>query len=557
MNFITELHTELFSKQYYDCIEKFATNDFETAKILGQYYTNIDVAKKMITSVIDNFDFEKHNSSIKIIEPFCGDGRLVVLFIELLSERNMKDIKLNITIWDIFENNAIESERNILKVAKEKSINVEITKDIADSYVIYGQYINKFDICITNPPWGILKPQKIFKDNHTKKEIEDYKVAISTYDNYVKQEFYLSQPTSKFGKWGTNLSRCGVEIAIRLVKKDGICAFVSPASLLSDQVSTPLRHWIFENHCIFNINYYPAEAKLYGSADTSSITVILKKRNNINNPVVDIHDKVLNCTSHQLENDEFNYIRKQGYNFPFEVGISKILILMKFEEMKSVEYYSHILGLKFTREIDETRINEKLLDTGNVVFIKGYMIDRYRHDINPKQFINTSIVSVPDSVNYNKIVWRDVARSSSKRTMKATIVPSGLMAGNSLGVAYFEKNNIDMLKSLIVIMNSFIFEFQARALLVTNHISSGTIKKIKIPCLDESIKILAEMYDMFMASNQISEQDLECIVASLYGFNEEEFYEVLSVFKLESEEEKLLKEKAKKYLTRESRLKND
>jgi Alw26I/Eco31I/Esp3I family type II restriction m6 adenine DNA methyltransferase len=542
------LFGKLFSKQYYEYVDGFVSSKFETVKILGQFYTNTNVAIKMISEVLDNFDFSIYKSDIKIIDPFCGDGRLIVLLIEMLAERKIEDKILDITIWDVDEKNIWLSEENINKAAQKNRLNIKLSAEIVDTYVAYSEFIEVFDICITNPPWGILKPQKILNGEHSVDEIEKYKATILAYDSYMKNEFCISQPTSKFGKWGTNLSRCGVEVALRLIKRQGFCGFVSPASLLSDQVSQPLREWIFEKYHVLKINYYPAEAKLYGSADTSSVTAVVKKDINAKEIKFDVFDKELNFVSHFIEKSEYDFICDKGYIFPFEIGIDMIPILEKFENMQQLDIYCEKWGLKFVREIDETRIQEKLQDSGDVVFIKGYMVDRYQYEISPLQYINPLNARIPGSVNYNKIVWRDVARNSSKRRIKATIIPSGFMAGNSLGIAYVDPENSDKLKTILVIMNSFVFELQVRALLVTNHVSAGIVKKIKIPNLDELGSRLSDMYNSFENQNSVTEEDLECMVAQAYNLSLEEFSKVLTAFKLTSKEKKAIQSCAIKYL---------
>lgn len=529
-------------------MDEFAASEFEKIKILGQFYTNTGVAKKMVSEVMDNFDYNICKSEIRIIDPFCGDGRLLVLLIEMFAERGLQDKVLSITIWDVDEKSLQISVENIDKAAHKYGMHVNLTAENVDTYVAYSELIGEFDICITNPPWGIMKPQKILNGKHQASEIEKYKLAITTYDSYMKEEFSVSQPTSKFGKWGTNLSRCGIEVALQLIRRQGICGIVSPASLLSDQVSEPLRKWIFENYRINKINYYTAEAKLYGTADTSSITAVVLNDKSIEKIKVDTFDKNLNSVSHFIEGDEYDFIREKGYIFPFEIGIDMIPILMKLEEMQQLDGYCKKWNLKFIREIDETRIQEKLQDSGDIIFIKGYMVDRYQYKITPLQYINPSYVKIPESVNYSKIVWRDVARNSSKRRVKATIIPSKFMVGNSLGAAYIEPEDTDKLKTLLVVMNSFVFELQARALLVTNHVSAGVIKKLKLPDLDRICDYIAEMYDSFINKNDVTEEDLECIVAKAYNLSLEEFSKVLTAFTLTSKEVKSLINHAKKYL---------
>ena len=275
MDTINKVKLKDFSNQYYKSVDEFVNSDFEHNKVLGKFYTNISIAEDLVDDIITVFS-EDNIKELNIIDPFCGDGRLIKLLILKMNELdNYKGCRYNVTLWDI-DSKAVEIAKNTLDcIAMDLKIEISVKAEIADAFVLYASEINNYDICITNPPWGLLKPQKIFSDRFGSKEIEKYKDSIALYDEYMKHEFCLSQPTRRFGRWGTNLGRCGVEVALRLINKNGLCGLVSPASLFNDRVSVPFREWIFEQHKIYTISYFPAELKLYGTADVSSITTLI------------------------------------------------------------------------------------------------------------------------------------------------------------------------------------------------------------------------------------------------------------------------------------------
>ena len=169
------------------------------------------------------------------------------------------------------------AKNKIANFCNGNGLDYQIDSRKTDAFVEYKNLEGTYDICVTNPPWGLLKPQKLFSKSNNEETLIGYRSVIEQYDLFMKNAFALSQPSSKFGKWGTNLARCGTELALRLIKKTGICGIVSPASLLNDQISNKLRGWIFENYTVTNVSYYPAELKLYGSADISSITMVIIK----------------------------------------------------------------------------------------------------------------------------------------------------------------------------------------------------------------------------------------------------------------------------------------
>lgn len=523
------------SNQYYDFVNRLTVTDYENNKVLGKFYTNLGIASSMIEEIISSVNPSDFGDTIRIIDPFCGDGRLIRIFMEKVSSRVSWNTKeYIIEIWDVDEN-AVQTAAEALEKSIPSTVSHTILTSFGDAFVNYRGHKSSYDICLTNPPWGLLKPQKLF-GSHEKDEIEQYKAAISCYDTFMKDEFSLSQPTKKFGAWGTNLGRCGTELALSLIDEGGVCGIVSPASLFNDQVSVPLRKWIYETFSIESIVYYPAELKLYGSADVSSITIIAKKRGQIHTTEFSLTmvDSDWKLESQVISDEKFLYIKNNQYTLPFESGFTALDMLMKFGGLPTVSEFCGTNDLLFTREIDETRIAEKLLPEGKITFAKGYMVNRYSFE-SDGLFLNEQIAQVPESVSHWKLVWRDVSRNSQKRRMKATLLSPNHICGNSLGVIW-TKNDDDLikLKSLLSIMNSLVFEFQVRSLLVTNHVSAGIIKQIRIPA-EIDYQTLSVMVDEKL-SGKDNEFAIESYVADLYGLSESEFKALVRCFNFTEEE---------------------
>ena len=522
MNTISNMRLELYSNNYYGCLNSFTQSEFETAKILGQFYTHQNVADTMVENLLESMDIS--GDCISVIDPFCGDGRLIVTLIQKLAIV-APSCRIEVTIWDVDEKGLEIAKQNIQNTAEQCNISVSIAAEATDSFARYYEKQYSYDVCITNPPWSILKPQKYFADQHDTEEQEVFNQAIASYDAYMKEEFHVSQPTSKFGKWGTNLARCGTEVALKLIKPNGFCSIVSPASLLSDQVSERFRKWIFDNYSLSHINYYVAGAKLYGSADITSVTLLFKHSREESEIQVFSYDEHLHAKKHTISVAEYDYIGRNGYVFPFETGIGIISTLISFEKLPALG--NNLFGLKFCREIDETRIQERLVAEGKTVFVKGYMIDRYSYQPSPIQYANPEKCNIPDSTNFERIVWRDVSRNSQLRRVKATIIPPNTIAGNSLGVAYLESYDASKLRYILAIVNSIVFECQARSLLVTNHVSAGVMKKIHMPVPDQEIeKKVVPLVNQCLQGDNSAEPYIESLIAINYGLSLEEFLDL-------------------------------
>lgn len=516
------------SREYYQFVNGFTQSDFEDEKILGKFYTDFDIAKSMVDVISAHYAIDSFKREISIIDPFCGDGRLVLQLLKSLEKQEQfNNLKYIISIWDI-DSAAVDVARKAVEdYCKEQGYSFSIDSKAADAFVDYKELQGKYDICVTNPPWSLLKPQKLFSKNNTNDTLLKYREAIEKYDEYMKEEFSLSQPSSKFGKWGTNLARCGTEVALKLIKHDGMAGIVSPASLLNDQVSGQLRTWIFDNHRVIDISYYPAELKLYGSADISSVTLVVKGGETDQRLSIKIYTEKDCFNEKKIEKAVFQYIKANGYSIPLKTGVEAIPIMMHLEKLPTMLAYCDESGLSFTREMDETRYKEKLSQTGRIEFAKGYMVDRYSFS-SDDLYIDEEKVTVPVSASKFKVVWRDVSRDSQLRRIKATLLHPGYMCGNSLGVIFGDNEKQDTLKMLLAIMNSFIFEYQARSLLVSNHVAAGIVKKIHVPShmIDEGIVKLVDR----QLNGENVEDEIEIAVAKLYGLSPDEYKIVLSRF---------------------------
>ena len=83
-------------------------------------------------------------------------------------------------------------------------------------------------------------------------------------------------------------------------------------------------------------------------------------------------------------------------------------------------------------------------------------------------------------------------------------------------------------------MNSIVFEFQARGQLVSNHVSAGVIKQLRIPVQMDDER-LQELVCNNMKTNKL-EWEIEIRVAQLYGISREQFLNIISRFEFSREE---------------------
>lgn len=515
-------------------------------KNMGKFYTPREIATPLIEQVLEIFKVKAFQRPIDIIDPFCGDGRLLCW---LLSKMDPVQTEINVHLWDYDSealNEAIDQIKR-LSVNLKNKINIFPKKTDTFSEFFNGNE-EAFDLVLTNPPWEVIKPDpKEITSINCEETKQSYIAELKDFSNRLLRDFSLSRPNKSYGGWGVNLARVGMELSIRLARQGGVVAMVTPSTIFADQNSSNLRKWMFNHNLLRNINIYPAELKLFTNVDQPSVSFLLERKAPWNKPLVIRNHQNLRAPKHILINDLKSVLESTDYTLPvsFITDESHLTLLSSMSALPRLSDLEMEEKLWIGRELDESNHKTWLSLNGKHRFIKGRNIDRFDPVKGSTSFVNETILNrkIPASVNYNRIIWRDVSRPTQKRRVIATIIPSGYVTGNSLGVLYSHKiQDQKMLMMLLGLLSSFMFEFQLRAYLATAHVSAGILRKIRIPNWDKNfIAKISELVDQRLKGDQRSEIDLEVVIAKAYGFDRKQFSEILSIFpKINSEEKEAL-----------------
>ena len=497
-------------------------------RLTGKFYTPIALSNSLAKSIIPLLPT---GNGLSLIDPFCGDGRLIVSFLGT-ARQHLVNRPISVTLWDC-DNSAVSTARNrVADCGRDLGLKISIDTKVGDSFKIAAHHIGKFDVCLTNPPWETLKPDRREIEHIGRSAGNDLIGQLRKADEFLTETYPTSQPLRKFSGWGTNLARVGTEVAARLLRDGGACGVVTPASLFGDQNSERLRRWLFDLLCITNISFFPAEARLFDRVDQSVSVFCGRKGKPTRKFVLQIHG----ADSQLVELGALSMTKLTLHSnlaIPFQLGLRGMDVtaeLGHLPQLKDLEDAPTQRRLWVGREIDETGHQNFMTDSGEVMFVKGRMIGRYEILQSPTQFITSTGPKIPSSVHHQRIAWRDVSRSTQKRRIQAAIIPPKWVAGNSLHVAFFPRGNDRRLRSLLALMNSVIFEVQARGLLTTSHVSLGAIRNIRIPKLDLDDKTL-ELLCIARINGDLSiETILEIYVAKLYGFTRDRFSLTLELF---------------------------
>ncbi|MEH0372452.1 Alw26I/Eco31I/Esp3I family type II restriction adenine-specific DNA-methyltransferase [Vibrio mimicus] len=511
-------------------------------KASGRFYTGEPVGRHLAQVAADTYIKDTPSiKSIKVVDPFGGDGRLIDWLLAYWREMNYPSVQWDIHLWDLSDTGFELAHQRIVR-AQGLGMDIQFTLKTLDSFKEALKNKDKFDIVITNPPWELLKPDARETQRLSDNEKKRYVLEMREYDKWLSVEYPLSQPKRKFAGWGTNLSRVGCEACLLLVRKEGVVASVLPSSILADDQSLNLRKHLINHNKIVELSYYPAEAKMYGSVDISSITIVLNKSLVTQDfiPLLSPYSKDKNKKSQiSLDNKR---LENTGYVIPVSFGSKALKLLEKIES--AFPKFQDLEGktLWAGREVDETGSSKwsDKQDSSTPLFLKGRMINRYKIVEKPTLRVGRKNWTPPVSVGFSRIAWRDVSRPSQKRRIIATEIPAGWAAGNSLGVAYFLDGNNTALRNFLAIMSSTVFEFQLRSYLSTGHVSLSSLRKVSIPEQHyfDTDQTLHELVKSALKNYSNVEEKIDAYIAKkLYKLNINEYEVVLRMFDKMSDKE--------------------
>lgn len=459
------------------------------------------------------------NPCLSIADPFCGDGRLLAETIRQLSARGTVKT-LHVAAWDIDESILSQAKTLIEQTANEVSIDVSLSVSCCDALTKADAFYGKFDLVVTNPPWSSTKSLKAHAFE-TKDAYAEYQRLAGLYAAELSAKHPEAKPKKTFGAGAVNLSRFGMALSAKLLNSEGVCGIVMPSSFTADTSSAKLRKFVFTETRLASVHYYPAELKLFEGADQAGVSIVITKQEVEKSARVISHGGPNTTKEYAIDAAFWDYSKRCGYSVPLGYSSAEIRLIEKLSKFTTL---GEIESIHLGREVDETRIKERLCPISQFRFIKGFMVLNYGLSEEVKWFYDQSQAPIPPTAKSEKVVWRDISRVSQSKRIKATLVPAGFVAGNSLGVATCADG--EMLRAFLGVLNSEVFELVARTLLTTNHVSAGSLRRLPFPSMSrEQVSTLALAVDKVLAepSNADSLLAVERLVGAAFGLNDNEF----------------------------------
>lgn len=432
----------------------------------GSYYTPSFIVKDMLT----NINITKKQ---KVLDPCCGTG-MFLLGIETDDPNNIYGYDIDVIAVQIAKVNLMVKYKRIdfdPKIERKNYFNDEINE--------------KFDIIITNPPWGA----KLTDVNP--KAYEEIK---------TKESFSYALYKS-----------------INLVNEDGKVIFLLPESFLNVKTHTDIREYVIKNISIEKIVKYN---NIFSGVVTKSISIVLKKSTTKNKKIQifennreyfeDLQDVLL---------DQNKVITT---NLEIDKKIMKKIYSREYENLKNSKWAIGIVtGDNKKKLIQEEKEGFEKIYTGkevveyNLLPCKNYI--KYVRS-NLQQVAPDEIYREPEKLVYkfisNKLVF------AYDNTKSLFLNSANILIPNFKHVTK---------KEALAFLNSTVFRYLYIRKFGEIKILRGNLEQLPFPILtNENSKKIEDLVDKKL-EGKIETKEINKAIYKIYDFKDEEIKHIEGV----------------------------
>ena len=125
-------------------------------KRTGSHYTPTRLAKFVANKILENFDIPDLNSTIRALDPACGDGELLMSLVESWPHESRNSLSL---IGIDSDRIAFQNVRHRLQYVEVNSIDLRredfldrVRTELKSTQPLPGSLLQSVDIIIANPP---------------------------------------------------------------------------------------------------------------------------------------------------------------------------------------------------------------------------------------------------------------------------------------------------------------------------------------------------------------------------------------------------------------------
>lgn len=254
---------------------------YDDVKLDGRIYTPSFIVDKMLDEIGYN---DESILGKKIIDPACGDGRflseIVRRIVKFSDEENIVANLKCVYGNDINKASVKECIDNLNEIIKPFDIDVNWNIKTVNS--LATKYKNYFDFVIANPPY--IRIQHLLEDDRT----------------FLQSNFKYCK------KGATDIYYAFFEFALKSIKNDGKCAFITPNTFIFTETARTMRNDFSDKGYISKLVNY-GEIQVFDDANTySAITYFDKSKKD-----KFIYDKATSLTTFETIEIEYEHLIDQ------------------------------------------------------------------------------------------------------------------------------------------------------------------------------------------------------------------------------------------------------
>jgi Alw26I/Eco31I/Esp3I family type II restriction m6 adenine DNA methyltransferase len=416
-----------------------------------------------------------------------------------------------------------------------------------------------FDILVMNPPYDLLKPNrleyiKVYGSKHVSTDaFEIFKRTLFEEVKFYREAGHYRMATSNV----LNLYRLMIERALYLTSSNGILGFIVPSTLLCDESAARLRKEILNKYKVEGVFDFLESAKVFpGVSQAVCIMIINKASKGEYIPLV------MNIT-HMNDFKKIspvvipiNWLKDfSGFRIPkvTEKGweiLRKIHVNPKLSDIPWVLNLRGEVDLTFYRDCLSTK------NTGHPL-VRGADISRYvlkRKCLKKESFIDREkfIIRLGNSVKREhvediRIVGQQISNMTQRWRLKFCMVEAGTFVGNSCNYIYIKKEQRQrnfLYLYILALLNSILLNWRFKLTSSNNHISNKELGMlpIKLPDMlnarEKNICDLIVKRTKEIIQKGVSRFDsvIEAAIFLLYGLTEDEIKIIMCSEKADEQE---------------------
>jgi hypothetical protein len=113
----------------------------------GTFYTHELIGRHLAESIVAAQEFRRLPEPVRVVEPFCGDGRLACWLLEALAQR-MERRSFTLELWDGDDDALLSAVGDVEATAARLGLRVRANALRADTFILAPDHFGHFDLCI-------------------------------------------------------------------------------------------------------------------------------------------------------------------------------------------------------------------------------------------------------------------------------------------------------------------------------------------------------------------------------------------------------------------------